>query len=61
LVAYFGVFSVLRWAVLKKVLGVGAVRSYPYLATKSSQVGVVQMGYPAFCAVPPPVDVSLMR
>jgi hypothetical protein len=31
---------VLRQAVLEKVLGVGAMRSCPYLVVKPSQVGV---------------------
>jgi hypothetical protein len=30
----------MRWVVLEKVLGAGAVRSWPYLINKSSQVGV---------------------
>jgi hypothetical protein len=37
-------FLALRQAVLKKVLRVGAVRSCPYLITKSSQVGVDTVG-----------------
>jgi hypothetical protein len=51
----------LRWAVLKKVLGVGAVRSWPYLVTKLSQAGVVVDGISSLCAIPLPVDVGLAR
>jgi hypothetical protein len=31
---------VLSWTVLKKVLGVGALESRPYLVAKASQMGV---------------------
>jgi hypothetical protein len=38
--AGFREFLTLRWAMLEKVLGVGAVRSWPYLIVKSPEVGV---------------------
>jgi hypothetical protein len=33
-------FLMLRWVMLEKVLGVSAVRSWPYLVAKPSQEGV---------------------
>jgi hypothetical protein len=44
-------FLTLRWAVLEKVLEVGAMRSCPYLVAKPSQVGVEVDGisYPLCC------------
>jgi hypothetical protein len=41
----------MRLAVLEKVLGVGAMRGWPYLVTKPSQVGIEVDGlsYPLRC------------
>jgi hypothetical protein len=37
LLVYSGVFLTLRWMMIEKVLGVSAMRSWPYLVAKSSQ------------------------
>jgi hypothetical protein len=52
---------VLRQVVLEKVLGVGAVRSGPYLVVKLSQAGVDAYGISYPLCRPSPVDVGLMR
>jgi hypothetical protein len=52
---------VLTQAVLKKVLGVDAVRSCPYLVAKPSKWVLMHIGYPALNVIPPPVDVNHMH
>jgi hypothetical protein len=48
----------LSQAMLEKVLGVGAVLTWSISLPKW---GLMQMGYPTLCVVPPPIDVGLMR
>jgi hypothetical protein len=60
LLVYSGVFLVLRWVMLEKVLGVGAVRSGPYLVAKLSRVGVEVDGTSCPLRRPPLVDIGLV-
>jgi hypothetical protein len=49
----------MRWVVLEKVLGIGAVRSWPYLIAKHSQVQVEVDGISCPLRCPTTLDVGL--
>jgi hypothetical protein len=53
------VFLALRWMMLEKVFGVGAMRSVPYLLAKPSKVGVDVERTPCSLCPPPSVGVGL--